>query len=93
MDTWIDPSLIVYDDKSHSDKKSMFLLAAKRLGVNIEDCIIFEDSFTGIRCAKEIGCNHIIAIPLAQYREELEKDPSILFTIQDFKDPRLKEVI
>jgi len=33
----------------------VFLLAAKRLGVNPEDCMVYEDSLTAIKTAKSIG--------------------------------------
>ena len=71
----------------------MFLEAASRLKVDIKDCIIFEDSFTGVKCAKEIGCKMIIAIPLDIYREEFEKMNEVVFTIKDYTDQRLMEVI
>ena len=71
----------------------MFLEAASRLGVDIKDCIIFEDSFTGVKCAKEIGCNKIVAIPLDMYRKEFENIDGVIFTIKDYTDQRLMEVI
>ena len=92
LDHWINPSMIVYDDGTHEDKKSMFLKASENLGVSIEECVIFEDSFTGIFCAKEIGAGKIIAIPLAQYIEEFNQNEAIAFTITNFNDFRIREV-
>ena len=40
----------------------MFTDAAKLLNVGIEDCVIFEDSKTGIGYAKEIGTGLVIGI-------------------------------
>ena len=93
LEKWIKKDTIVYNDETHIDKKSMFLEAASRLKVDIKDCIIFEDSFTGVKCAKEIGCKMIVAIPLDIYREEFEKMNEVVFTIQDYTDQRLMEVI
>lgn len=39
--------------KPHPD---IFLMAAERLGVPPEKCVVFEDAFTGIRAAKAAGC-------------------------------------
>jgi len=93
LEKWIKKEMIVYNDETHIDKKSMFLEAASRLGVDIKDCIIFEDSFTGVKCAKEIGCKKIIAIPLDKYRKEFENIDEVIFTIKDYTDQRLMEVI
>jgi len=93
LEKWIKKEMIVYNDETHIDKKSMFLEAASRLGVDIKDCIIFEDSFTGVKCAKEIGCNKIVAIPLDMYRKEFENIDGVIFTIKDYTDQRLMEVI
>lgn len=62
LDKWFDPDKIIYDDGKHSDKISMFKDAAKLLNVEIEDCIIFEDSKTGIGYAKEIKTGLVIGI-------------------------------
>lgn len=40
----------------------MFKDAAKMLNTEIEDCIIFEDSKTGIGYAKEIGTGLVVGI-------------------------------
>ena len=53
---------IIYDDGKHTNKISMFTDAAKLLNVGIEDCVIFEDSKTGIGYAKEIGTGLVIGI-------------------------------
>lgn len=39
-----------------------YLLAATKLGFDPSDCVVFEDSLTGIESAKAAGCN-IIAVP------------------------------
>ena len=44
------------------DKISMFKDAAKLLNVEIDDCVIFEDSKTGIGYAKEIGTGLVVGI-------------------------------
>jgi HAD superfamily hydrolase (TIGR01509 family) len=39
-----------------------YLLAAKKIGVDPADCVVFEDSLTGIESARAAGCN-VIAVP------------------------------
>lgn len=92
LDRWIDPSTIVYDDGTFLDKPSMFLKASENLGVSINECVIFEDSFTGVSCAMKIGTGKIIAIPLLQYRNEFSQNEGVSFTITDFRDQRIREV-
>jgi HAD superfamily hydrolase (TIGR01509 family) len=38
----------------------MFLLAARRLGVNPEDCIVYEDSTNGLEAARRAGMRSIL---------------------------------
>ena len=40
----------------------MFLYAAEVIGVPIEECLIFEDSDSGIRDAYTAGCRNIIVV-------------------------------
>lgn len=49
-----------------------FLEAARRLGVNPEDCLVFEDSPTGIEAARAAGMQYVF-IPSAGVTAALEK--------------------
>lgn len=60
--TYFDPSRIVCDDGTHTDKKSMFLKGAQHIGVPIEQCLIFEDSIAGLAAAKAVHAAEVIAI-------------------------------
>lgn len=50
----------------------IFLLAANRLELDCKDCIIFEDSFNGIRAAHSSGAITIIIPDLIQPTEEIK---------------------
>lgn len=93
LDRWIDPSLIVYDDGSYENKVEMFKESARRLKVDISECLVYEDSFSGIRYAKEAGVNKIIAISSDQYVEEYEVNDAIAIVIKDYEDERIKEIM
>lgn len=58
LSNWFDAEHVVYDDGSFSDKTEMYKEAAKRMKVNLSECLVVEDSLTAIRHAKacEIGC-------------------------------------
>jgi len=60
-------------DKPKPDPE-VFLVAAAKLGVKKEDCVVVEDSVFGVRAAKTAGM-WCIAVPSGVYsREELEKE-------------------
>lgn len=59
---WFDKEKVIYDDGIMTDKKDMYLEGAKRLGVDIKDTLIFDDSPTSIRKAAEAGCKNIVVI-------------------------------
>lgn len=88
LEKWFDRDKVIYDDGIMTDKKDMYLSGARSLGVDIKDCLIFDDSPTSIRKAAEAGCENIIVIKkdnnpdLRQIRQRItnfnEFDRSIL---------------
>ena len=64
----------VITDKDVSRSKpdpECYLTAAARLGVAIEDCIVFEDSFSGLESGRAAGA-HVVALATTNSRESLE---------------------
>ncbi|RPI25022.1 MAG: HAD family phosphatase [Acidobacteria bacterium] len=57
----------VRESKPHP---AIFLLAAERLGLRSDDCVVFEDSPPGIQAAKAAGCR-CIALATTHAAEEL----------------------
>lgn len=89
---WFNIDKITYDDGSYMNKVAMFKDAAKRMNVEVNDCIIFEDSVSGINCAKEVKAKKIVVIaPKEQWQLYLD-DPQIDLVIEDFTDERLKKL-
>ena len=62
LERWFDKELTVYDDGTYADKGKMHLEAAKRLGVELSECVVIEDSPSAITHAKENGAGSIIAV-------------------------------
>ena len=58
--------MVTGDDKRVVNGKpnpDIFLLAAKELGVSIEECIIFEDAINGIQAGLNSGAPYVVALP------------------------------
>lgn len=85
LDQWISPEYIVYDDGYYENKIMMFKEAARRLNVSIEECLIYEDSSSGIKNAFEAGCRNIIVVDSADKKDEYEHLPGVIKVIKDFK--------
>lgn len=61
---WFDPARVVYDNGTFPGKPEpdIYRIAASRLGLNTCDCLVFEDSFSGILAAHNAGIGHVVAI-------------------------------
>jgi len=72
---WFDMDKIVYSDGTIPGKPSpdIFLIAADRIGIKPEDCIVIEDAIAGIKSAQNANIGKIIAIaslePVEYYKE------------------------
>lgn len=86
LDNWIHLDTIVYDDGFYENKIMMFKEAARRLNVTVEECLIYEDSVSGIKNAYEAGCRHIVVIDSANKKEEYENLPGVIKVINHFKE-------
>ena len=62
LDRWFQKDQVVYDDGTYPDKGAMHLEAARRLGADIADCLLVEDSPGSIALAKRNGAGCIVAI-------------------------------
>lgn len=89
LEKWIKSENIVYDNGSYENKIDMFLDAAKMLNVDIKDCIIFEDSVSGIKSGYSAGCRNIIVMDSSNKAEEYRVLPGVIKVINNFSiDPQ-----
>lgn len=65
----------------------IYLTAAERLGVNPEECIIFEDAKAGIEAAHRAGAAAIVALATTLERSDLQTTVADLI-IDDYTDIR-----
>lgn len=56
---WFDPIVTAEDTTRHKPDPDVFLLAAERMGVPAEGCLVYEDSTLGIDAAKAAGMDFI----------------------------------
>lgn len=85
LDKWFDPTQIVYDDGSYEDKVAMFTKACEILNIKPEECIVIEDSVTGITHAKSAGIGCIIGIGAKEKHDHL-KALGAHICIEDYHD-------
>ena len=81
---WMEPEDIVYDDGSYENKVAMFLDAARNIGVDIKECMIVEDSVSGIQSAYLAGCRNIVVIDSSNKAEEYKSLPGVIKVINNF---------
>ena len=64
LDRWFEIENIIYDDGSRPGKPAadIYLQAAEILGLNPEDCVVVEDSLSGIQAAHAAGIGYVIAM-------------------------------
>jgi len=89
MKKWFSPDKnLVYDDMTIKGKPApdIYLAAAKKLGVEAEDCIIFEDSFPGYLSAKAAGAKEIIMIEKKEDFHKFEGLDGVSAVMENYLD-------
>ena len=86
LDKWIDYDKIIYDDGSYENKVAMFKKAAEVLNVETSDCLIIEDSISGIRSGYEAGCRNIIVLDSAHAAKRYKDLAGVNKIINDFNE-------
>ena len=85
LSKWIEPKDIVYDDGSYENKVAMFLDASRKLGIDIGECMIVEDSVSGIQSGHLAGCQNIMVIDSSGKAEEYKSLPGVVKVIKNFR--------
>ena len=64
LEKWFRFDEVIYDDGTYPGKPSpdIFLKAADKIGVKTADCLVFEDSYAGIRSAVAAGIGRIVTV-------------------------------
>ncbi len=85
---WFDLDKIVYSNGKIPGKPApdIFLIAAKKLGLNPKDCLVFEDAIAGINAAKSAGIGKIIAVDSMEPVEFYQSIDGLSAIIKNFNE-------
>lgn len=85
--------IVTADDiKNGKPHPESFLLAAEHLKVAPRNCLVFEDSFTGIEAAYQAGMR-TVALTTMHRAEELKNLGGVSAVIDDYDSPKLAELL
>ncbi|MBR6301834.1 HAD family phosphatase [bacterium] len=86
IDKWFDMDKVVYSDGKIPGKPApdIYIIAAQKLGLKPEECIVVEDALSGITAAKDAGIGKIIAICSEEPPELYKNIPAVTGIIKDF---------
>ena len=92
---WFDPAKVIYNDYTFPSKPSpdIFLLAAKTLKTEPQDCIVFEDSMAGIQAAINANIGRIVAVNSNENLHQIEKFPTVFKVINSFIPLSINELL
>ncbi|MFH1585778.1 MAG: HAD family phosphatase [archaeon] len=88
---YFDVILTAEDVTNHKPNPEVFLKAAKKLGVNPEECVVIEDAANGIQAAKKGGMKAIALLTEFQTKKEL-KDADFIIDSLDELNEKLDEL-
>ncbi len=85
---WFNLEILIFSDGTFKGKPAPdhYILAAKNIGLNASECIVFEDAKSGIQSAHDAGCENIVAIGTDDRLEVLAKLPGVVKGIHDFSE-------
>jgi HAD superfamily hydrolase (TIGR01509 family) len=93
LEQWFHYPQVIYDDGTFPGKPApdIFIKAADALGVPLESCMVFEDSYSGIIAASKAGIGSVVAIDNTGKLKEILDDSifPITATISDFYSAEL----
>ena len=88
LEKWFDIDKIVYSDGTIPGKPApdIFLIAADKIGLMPEECIVVEDAIAGIEAAKSAGIGKIIAIASLEPDEFYQNMNGVSKIIHNFNE-------
>ncbi|MFD1768911.1 HAD family hydrolase [Sphingobacterium suaedae] len=72
----------------HKPHPEVYLTSAERIGVDPKDCLVFEDSFSGVSAAKNAGMK-VVGVLSTHHKDQL---PPCDFYIRDYSEVNAEKV-
>jgi beta-phosphoglucomutase-like phosphatase (HAD superfamily) len=75
LDAWFDVAKVVYDDGTRPGKPApdFYLQAVRNLGLEPAQCVVIEDSASGIQAARAAGIGYTVALGPVHRQEQLAR--------------------
>ncbi|HBJ1683275.1 TPA: HAD family hydrolase [Clostridium botulinum] len=83
---WFNICNVVYDDGTIPGKPEpeIYIKAANKIGIHINECMVFEDAKSGIMSAHRAGAHKIIGVASMLDKEEMLKIDGVDEVIEDY---------
>ena len=87
---WFDKKMIVFTDGTFNGKPApdCYLLAAEKIGVAANECIVFEDGTSGVKAAMNAGAEAVIAIHESTVPSPIKGEVKVDAVYHDFTEWR-----
>lgn len=88
LDKWFSKSLCIYDDMTFPGKPApdIYIKAANRIGIDPRECMVFEDSLSGIHSAFAAKAGGITAVASSASVSVLAKQNGVIKVIKDYTE-------
>lgn len=88
---WFDRQKVVFDDGSFPGKPhpDIYVRAAAAIGLDCSDCIVFEDSYSGVAAARRAGAKYVVALGEDVCAEKFADIGGVDLAVNDFTQFRL----
>jgi HAD superfamily hydrolase (TIGR01509 family) len=93
LDKWFDFNKCMFTDGTFKGKPSpeIYLNAAKKIGVDINKCIVFEDTKSGVKSGYSAGAK-VIGMTAGRPVEEIMKFEKVEYVINDFSEITIEKL-
>ena len=93
LDKWFDFNKCMFTDGTFKGKPNpdIYLYAAKKIGVDIKKCVIFEDTKSGVKSGYSAGAK-VIGMAAGRPHEDIMKFEKVEFVINDFSEITLEKL-
>ncbi|AOW09399.1 HAD family hydrolase [Flavobacterium gilvum] len=85
----MDSMMASEDVKTHKPNPEVYLKSAERVGVAPSDCVVFEDSFSGVSAALNAGMK-VVGVLSSHTKEQL---PPCDFYINDYSEVNVEKIL